>query len=300
MKVSYQVFLRKVKTMKKVALINDLSGFGKCSLTAAIPVISALGVSCHPLTTAVLTAQSGYEHFYCKDMTDMMPEYIDAWKKNEVSFDGIYSGYMTGPAQIDYVNRFLDEFLNEDTFLLVDPVMGDNGECYKMFTEEHLDKMRLLIKRANLITPNLTESCMLAGADYGKLLEIEDKDKLFEQIEYIAETIKKNANDNLEIIITGIRVKKDDSTYIYNFALTNEGNYKVCTASIDKSFSGTGDLFASAVCGLKMNGHSTKNAMELAARFIFKSIADTIGENLPGTYGINFEKHLGYLMKEGM
>lgn len=286
--------------MKKVALINDLSGFGKCSLTAAIPVISVLGVSCHPMTTAVLTGQSGYEHFYCEDMTDMMPEYIDAWKKNEASFDGIYSGYMTGPKQIDYVDRFLDEFLKDDTFLLVDPVMGDNGECYKMYTDEHLVKMRRLVKRANLITPNLTESCMLAGADYKKLLEIEDKDKLFEQIEYIAETIRKNANEKLEVIITGIRVNKPEGTFIYNFALTNEGNFKVCTASVDKSFSGTGDLFASAVCGLKMNGHSTKSAMEVAARFIFKSITDTVGENLPGTYGINFEKNLYYLMKEGM
>ena len=229
-----------------------------------------------------------------------MPEYIDAWKKNNVSFDGIYSGYMTGPKQIDYVDRFLDEFLKDDTFLLVDPVMGDNGESYKMYTDEHLVKMRRLIKRANLITPNLTEACMLADADYMSLVSIEDKDKLFEQIEYISETIRKNANEKLEIIITGIRVKKQEGTYIYNYALTNEGNFKVCTASVDKSFSGTGDLFASAVCGLKMNGHSTKTAMEVAARFIFKSITDTLGDNLPGTDGINFEKYLYFLMKEGI
>ncbi len=286
--------------MKKVALINDLSGFGRCSLTAAIPVISALGISCNPVTTAVLTGQSGYEHFYCKDMTDMMPEYIDAWKKNKVSFDGIYSGYLTGPKQIDYLNDFLDEFLLEDTFLLVDPVMGDNGEGYKMFSDELLEKMRSLVKRAKLVTPNLTEACMLAGVDYHKLNGMEDKDKLFEQVEYIAESIKKMSNSNLEVIVTGIRITKEDGQYIYNYALTNEGTFKVCTSSVDRSFSGTGDLFASAMCGLKMKGVSTKDAMEIATRFIYKSIADTIGEGIPGTDGINFEEKLFWLMKEGM
>ncbi len=286
--------------MKKVALINDLSGFGRCSLTAAIPVISALGVTCNPVTTAVLTGQSGYEHFYCKDMTDMIPKYIDAWKKNNVYFDGIYSGYLTGANQIDYVNDFLDEFLLENTFLLVDPVMGDNGEGYKMFSDQLLEKMRSLVKRAKLITPNFTEACMLADVDYHKLNGIEDKDKLFEQIEYIAKAIKTMANDELEIIVTGIRVSKADGQYIYNYALTNEGNYKVCTSSVDKSFSGTGDLFASTVCGLKMNGMSTRKAMEIATRFIYKSIADTANENIPGTDGINFEGNLYWLMKEGM
>lgn len=286
--------------MKKVALINDLSGFGRCSLTAAIPVISALGVTCNPVTTAVLTGQSGYEHFYCKDMTDMMPEYIDAWKKNKVSFDGIYSGYLTGPKQIDYLNVFLDEFMMKDTFLLVDPVMGDNGEGYKMFSDELLEKMRSLVKRAKLITPNFTEACMLAGVDYHELNGMEDKDKLFEQIEHIAKIIKEQANDNIEIIVTGIRVTKADGRYIYNYALTNEGNYKVCTASVDKSFSGTGDLFASTVCGLKMNGMSTRKAMEIATRFIYKSIADTANENIQGTDGINFEGNIYWLMKEGM
>ncbi len=286
--------------MKKVALINDLSGFGRCSLTAAIPVISALGVTCNPVATAILTGQSGYEHFYCKDMTDMIPEYVDAWKKNNVFFDGIYSGYLTGPKQIDYLNDFLDEFLKEDTFLLVDPVMGDDGEGYKMFTDELLLKMRSLVKRANLITPNLTEACMLAGVDYHKLKGTEDKDKLFEHIEYIANNIKAYANNNLEIIVTGIRINKADGQYIYNYAVTVDGSYKVCTSSIDKSFSGTGDLFASTVCGLKMRGVATKEAMEIATRFIYKSISDTMGENIPGTDGINFEGNLYWLMKEGM
>ncbi len=286
--------------MKKVALINDLSGFGRCSLTAAIPVISALGISCNPVTTAVLTGQSGYEHFYCKDMTDMIPQYIDAWKKNKVSFDGIYSGYLTGANQIDYLNDFLDEFLKDDTFLLVDPVMGDNGQGYKMFSDELLCKMRSLVKRAKLVTPNFTESCMLAGVDYHNVSAIQDKKELLAKVEEIANTIKKFANDDLEVIVTGIKIKENNQDYIYNFALTNDGIFTAHSDSVDKSFSGTGDLFASAVCGLKMSGISTKNAMEIATEFIYKSIADTVLEDIPGTDGINFEGNLYWLMKEGM
>lgn len=283
--------------MKKVALINDISGFGRCSLTAALPVISVLGVSCNPVATAVLTGQSGYEHYYCKDMTDMLLQYIDAWKKNKVSFDGIYSGYLTGPKQIDYINAFLDEFLREDTFLLVDPVMGDNGKGYSIFSEELLEKMKSLIKRADLITPNLTESCMISGVNYHELSEKKTKEELFSDVEKIAETIRASANDKLEIVITGIRYREKDVDYICNLALTNEGVSTTCSTCAGKSFSGTGDLFASAICGLKMNGVSTGKAVELATRFVDESIMATLEDNIPGTDGINFEEKLHILLE---
>ena len=96
--------------MKNVALINDLSGYGRCSLTAAIPVISALGITCHPMPTAILTGQSGYPVFYCEDMTNMLPRYTEAWKQNKATFDGIYSGYLTGPDQIDCLEEFIKRF----------------------------------------------------------------------------------------------------------------------------------------------------------------------------------------------
>ncbi len=286
--------------MRKVALINDISGFGRCSLVVAIPVISVLGVSVHPLTTAVLTGQTGYKHYYCKDMTEMMPEYISAWKKNNVSFDGIYSGFLTGAKQIDYINDFLDEFLKKDTFLLVDPVMGDDGIGYSIFTEELLDKMKGLVKRASLITPNLTEACMIAGESYSDVTALTNKKDLFKKVEEIGTKIKEDANEKLEVIITGIRYKENEKDFVYNYALTNEGNGETCSLSAGKSFSGTGDLFASAVCGLKMQGKSTIDAMRIATRFVDESIFATIDEDIPGTDGINFEDKLHLLLKEGM
>jgi len=109
---------------KKRAVINDLSGFGKCSLTAALPILSSLGVQCCPLATAVLTGQTGYSYYHCTDLTDMMPKYTDAWTKNQIQFDAIYSGYMTDCTQITYLLDFLQQFRKADTMLLVDPVMG--------------------------------------------------------------------------------------------------------------------------------------------------------------------------------
>lgn len=144
--------------MKKVAVFNDISGFGKCSLTAAIPVLSVLGVQCCPIPSAVLTAQTGYDYYKVTDLTAMISDFTEAWKKNNASFDGIYSGFMTGNEQVSLFLDFLKEFNTDDTFLLVDPVMGDDGETYSIYSHELLEGMKLLTKQANLITPNLTEA----------------------------------------------------------------------------------------------------------------------------------------------
>lgn len=285
--------------MKQVALINDLSGYGRCSLTAAIPVISSLGISCHPIPTAVYTGQSGYPVYYSKDMTDMLPQYMEAWKANKAKFDGIYSGYMTCPEQIEWMEKFLDSFASEDTYVLVDPVMGDDGSTYGIYTDRLLQAMKRITRRASLITPNLTEACLLADVDYTGLVATFTGDKLLGEVAQIAGWIRQDASSDLDVIITGVRVCEDDGEYMYNVAVTGEGTYYGKKKLFDRSFSGTGDLFASTVCGLKLNGHSTKSAMELAADFIYKSIEDTVLYNISRNDGINFEKNLGYLMKEG-
>lgn len=282
--------------MKNVALLNDLSGYGRCSLTAAIPVISVLGTTCHPIPTAVLTGQSGYPVFYCKDMTDMLTDYIDAWKKNKASFEGIYSGYLTGPVQIDFLERFIEEFRNEDTFVLVDPVMGDNGKVYGMYSDELLQKMKQLTVKANMITPNLTEACLLADVDYEGLTAAYTNEALLNEAAEIGKWLRKDALVEQDVIITGIKVMDKGTEYMYNLAVTGDGVYTERQKLFDRSFSGTGDLFASTMCGLKLNGCSTRSAMEIAGRFIYKSIEDTMQYNLSRNDGINFEKNLGMLI----
>lgn len=285
--------------MKKVAVMNDLSGFGKCSLTAAIPVLSALGVQCCPIASAVLTNQTGYPHYHYTDLSDMLPSYIDAWKKNDEHFDGIYSGFMMNSRQIDSFLSFIDQFYEENTLLLVDPVMGDDGRKYSIYTDELLASMKELSKRANLITPNLTEACLLADYDIDKVYSKMDKEHLFSIASEVGNKLRDLSYTNQDVIITGIKCKDDATPFIYNLAITSDGIKENRSHFFDKSFSGTGDLFASVMCGSLLNGLSTYDAMQLASSFLYHSIADTMNDGTPGAAGVNFEKYLIELIKGG-
>lgn len=286
--------------MKKVAVMNDLSGFGKCSLTAAIPVLSALGIQCCPLPSAVLTGQTGYDYYHCTDLTDMIPLFTDAWQKNYVSFDAIYSGYMMGLTQIHHFLDFLEVFHKEDTFLLVDPVMGDDGEIYDIFTQNLLDGMKELTRHAQMITPNLTEACLLADYDMNFVRESHDRDYLLKTAEELAYKLRALASSNQDVVITGIKCRDHNTPFIYNLAATADGVITSKSHFFDRSFSGTGDLFASVMCGCKVNGLSTGDAMKKAGSFLYHSIADTMNDEISRNDGVNFEKFLGELILNKM
>ena len=172
-------------------MINDLSGFGKCSLTAAISAIAAMGVQPCPLPTAVLSAQTGYSSYYCDDYTDRMELIYKEWDKMQVHFDGIYTGFMSGEHQIRKVLEFLDIFYKKDTFLLVDPVMGDNGNRYPIFTSELVAEMKSLVSRADIITPNLTELCLLTDTDY-RMIKVMTEEK---HLVTVAEQMARKSDD---------------------------------------------------------------------------------------------------------
>lgn len=284
--------------MKKIAVINDLSGFGKCSLTAAIPVISALGIQCCPLATAVLTGQTGYDYYHCKDLTDMIPLYTDAWSQNKVKFDAIYSGYMMGQKQIKHVMDFLKIFHNENTFLLVDPIMGDDGMKYDIFSQELLEGMKELSRSAQMITPNLTEACLLIGRNTDFINEDHDRNYLLKTAEEIAYCLRESALTDQEVVITGIKCHDHSTPFIYNLAATSEGVVTSKSHFFNRSFSGTGDLFASVMCGCRVNGLKTADSMKIAGRFLYHSIADTMNDEISVHDGVNFEKYLGVLIQE--
>ena len=206
--------------MKKAAVINDLSGFGKCSLTAAIPVLSALGVQCCPLATAVLTGQTGYPYFHCTDLTDMMPQYIDAWTQNNAHFDAIYSGYMTGRKQIEHLLDLITQFRRDDTLLLVDPVMGDDGRVYGIYSDDLLDGMKELSRKADVITPNLTEACLLSGTDIAKAMNYHDAESFLSFASETAEKLRELAERPQDVVITGVKCRKEETPFIYNIAVT--------------------------------------------------------------------------------
>ncbi len=315
---------------KKIAVINDLSGFGRCSLTAAIPVISVMGAQPCPLPTAILSAQTGYPSFYCDDYTEKMEYFRREWEKMGVAFDGIYTGYVANEEQIMHIFRFLDTFHvgnpsgrgkaaeRRRPFLLVDPVMGDDGRTYKMFTPKLLERMKRLAARADVITPNLTELCLLTGNDFQGCGFLTRNDRFLEAIEEMArEMIAKGPH---VVVVTGIGFEDpaDGVEKIGNLAVVKRGTQPqdgeefpgrnvnglsdgtiVSRLSafpyIGGSFSGTGDLFASVLAGGMARGDEVFETVELAGEFIARAMEDAAREGVERNEGANFEKYLGML-----
>ena len=286
--------------VKKVAVINDISGLGKCSLTASIPVLSVMGVQACPIPTAVLSNQTDYDSYYYIDCTSHMDAYIAEWKKMGLSVDGIYSGFLGHEQQVEKVLNFIKDFRKEDTLLLVDPVMGDNGHPYDVYTAELGNKMRNLVNCADVITPNVTELCILTDTDYDALQAKQTSENYLEEIVSIA---KKLLSENCKtVIVTGILYQSatDSEERFYNLVLTPDG-YDYVSATIQGgSFSGTGDIMASIVCAGMMNGKSALKCVELASHFLETAMEDTIKDHVNRNDGINFEPYLRMLLEESI
>ena len=271
---------------KKAVVVNDLSGFGKCSLTASVAVLSAMGIQPCPLPTAVLSAQTEFKNYVCKDLTGEMPGFISAWKENRERFDAIYTGYFANEKQIGYALELCGAFKKDGCMLLVDPVMGDEGRLYPAYHAAAADAMKELAGCADIITPNLTELCILTGEDYFSLSSNSEKSDYFERIADAARKLECR-----QIIVTGIGTKGG----IGNLVLSDEDARIIRGKRRNERFSGTGDLFSSVVCGGMLNGKTPYDSALLAARFVEKSIDDTLCEPYDPLYGVNFENNLSML-----
>lgn len=282
--------------MKKVAVIQDLSSFGKCSLTAAIPVLSVMGVQACPLPTAVLTAQTGYPSFFCEDFTSKMDHFTDEWRKLNITFDGISTGFVTGEEQIKNIFHFLDVFYKKETLLLVDPVMGDSGEVYKMFTDELPVLMGELVKKADVITPNVTECCLLTGSSYEKLHSFTTEKDYMKAVEEAGNKLQQDTG--AQVVITGINPPSadEDTRLIGDMYLDGNKTFYQMLPYNGKSYSGTGDLFAAVIMGSMMRGQNLEESVQLAVKFLTASIDDSSSEDIPEIEGVNFEKHLKILL----
>lgn len=278
--------------MKKVAVIQDLSSFGKCSLTAAIPVLSVMGVQPTPLPTAVLSAQTDYPSFFYEDLTTKMPHFTTEWQKFNTSFDGIYTGFVTGREQIDNIFAFLQAFYTSETLLLVDPVMGDSGEAYKLFTEDMLGRMRALVKQADVITPNVTESCLLTGLSYDKLYSYREPADFMQALQGVGQELQQKTEAS--VIITGVN-PPGTNTIGNMFVDATQAQFNA-TAFNGKNYSGTGDLFASVLMGSLLRDDSVATGITLAEDFLLQAIADTTRAGTPEIEGVNFERYLRMLL----
>lgn len=278
---------------KKIAVINDLSGFGKCSLTAAIPVISVMGVQPCPLPTAVLSAQTAYPSYYMDDLTDKMEAIRKEWKNLDARFDGIYTGFAASEVQIGHILRFIETFRKKETFLLVDPVMGDDGNKYDMFTEGLLRKMKKLVSLADVITPNLTEFCLLTDADYEGICRMSG-DLLFSTLWELSKGILERGPET--VIVTGIHFQDKEGKKIGNLILTNENLQMIAFPYIGGSYSGTGDLFASVIAGGMARGDRIEDLCKLAGGFTWSAMRDSVEAGAEAVSGTEFERHLGMLL----
>lgn len=284
---------------KKIALINDLSGFGRCSLTAAISTIAAMGVQPCPLPTAILSAQTGYPTYFCDDYTDKMERFRQEWEKLRVVFDGIYTGFVASEAQIHHIFQFLDTFQTPGTFLLVDPVLGDNGKPYAMFTPTLCSLMKELVQKADYITPNLTEFCLLTDTDYKTFENCTEPEHLINQIYRQALVLMEHGPNN--IIVTGIEFSdsKTGEPQMGNLYLTQKGCQMISFPYVGESYSGTGDLFASILAGGIARGDDALSLISLAGKFIQQGISDSAKEHIPRNDGINYEQYLWMLTQKG-
>lgn len=288
--------------MKKIAVLNDLSGMGKCSLTAAIPVISVMGIQACPLPTAVLSAQTGFPSYYCDDYTDRMDAIMEEWKKMDFYPDGIYTGFLADARQADKAVEFIEQFAKEDTKILIDPVMGDNGEEYLIYTEALCEKMRFLVRRATVITPNLTEALLLLyGARRAhvlwKELSLMDEERLLKFTESTGKELSKEFDT--EVVITGIDLPARENHQEMGNLICKDGVQTwVSTVKEGGSYSGTGDLFASVLSAGMVKGMDTVDSVRKAVKFLSKGIHDAVLEGTDRNEGICFERYLSELAAE--
>lgn len=271
--------------MKKIAVINDLSGFGRCSLSVALPILSVMGHECCCVPTAVLSNQTGYEDFYSVDFTNHLTPFIDVWKKQNVQFNAILTGYLASENQVDIILDFINHF-GKSSLVFVDPVMADDGVLYNTYDEKLCEKVKILTKKANIITPNLTELCILCGEDYNEIIKEKTNDKICK----MAKSLLSETTNT--VIVTGIK----DGDHISNLISCKNSISIIKTPLLKGSYSGTGDIFSSVVCGTIASGKSVEDAVNLAIDFIIKSILDTPTSLKYEPDGVNFQKHLEMLI----
>lgn len=273
----------------KMAIINDLSGYGRCSLTTALPIISAMQIQCCPIPTSIFSNHTGFPEWFCRDLTHDMTSYLDYWKKLSLTFDAIYSGYLGSSLQIEIVDDFITSQLANHPLILIDPVLGDHGKAYSRITPEHCLKMRNLLKHATIITPNLTEACLLTDIPY---IDIAENPKphipnLMAQLQALGPK---------QIVITGITQNQHYINYIQDSISNSTTITNYQTPSVGAARSGTGDLFASIISAHCLNGHSLASAVEKASSFIALCIMDAEKTSLPIKEGVCFEKYLAHLI----
>lgn len=275
-----------MRKMKRIVTIQDVSCFGKCSLTVALPVISAMGIECSIIPTAVLSTHTGgFSGFTFADLTDEIPKISAHWQKENIDFDGIYTGYLGSKEQLSMVSDFIDAFRG-DGIVFIDPVMADNGKLYTGFTEEFAAEMATLCGKADVIVPNLTEAAIMLGEEYVPAGHTE---------EYIKGLLQRLCSLGAKCaIVTGVRYNEDTQGAVAYNSETGE-YFEYHRENIPVSYHGTGDVFSSSLMGALTKGLRMDAALKTAVDFTVESIKKTVGDEYH-KYGVKFEECLNMIV----
>ena len=272
--------------MKRILTIQDISALGKCSATVALPIISAMGVECAVMPTAVLSTHTMFSGFTFHDLTDEMAPITQHWKNEGITYDAVYTGYLGSERQIELVGDIFDTFSGAK--IVVDPAMADNGKMYPAFTPAFAKQMARLCARADLILPNLTEACFMLDKEY---IEEGYNEK------YIKDILTALTGLGAKTaMLTGVSFEKGKlGAMSYN---KESGEfYYYANTHLPVRFHGTGDIFSSAVVGAMMSGRSVNEAMEIAVDYTLECIRLTMEDENANWYGVNFEQAMPYLIK---
>jgi len=289
MNLIYSLALMLDMVQKRVLAIHDISCFGKCSLTVALPIISSAGIECTVMPTAVLSTHTGgFKDFTYRDLTEDLIPILEHWKTLDLKFDAIYTGFLGSFEQIDLVSRIIDELRDKDTIVAVDPVMADNGELYSIFDPSFPKGMRKLCEKADVVLPNITEATLLLGKKYNPGPYTE---------KYILELLKDlGSMGSKNVILTGVFFEDEH----LGAATYNTSTEKVSFSfreTIPGYYHGTGDVFGSAAVSALVNGHDLGKASEIAVNLTADSIKRTRKAGTDVRYGVDFETGLGKFSK---
>lgn len=271
---------------KKIALVNDYSGFGRCSVAVQLPIISMMHVQCCPVPTSIFSNHTGFPKFYYQDYTEHMENYINMWDELGLQFSGICSGFLGSAMQIEIVENFINKAkANSDKapIVVIDPVMGDYGKMYATLTSEMAEGMRRLVSNADIVTPNLTEACILTGQEYHENWTRRDLEGL----------ITKVANMGAKkVVITGIPQKSYVCNMCYDASDSEPVIRLLKTHRVGTTRSGTGDIFSAIIVADAVNNIPFEQSVRKASLFIKKCIIKAIEMDIPVTDGVPFEEVL--------
>lgn len=271
------------RNFKRVMAIHDLSGLGRSSLMAVTPVLSVMGVQVCPVPTAVLSSQtSGFTDYTFVDLTDNMPAYLQHWQQLQMDFDCIYSGFLGSVEQIAIMEDVLDHFVSDDTLVVIDPVLGDDGALYDTMGGDMVERMRHLVSRAHIITPNVTEVKLLLGLPL-------DEPLLAEQLKPLAMQLAQMGPQT--VVITGVH-QQDGGRCVCCYQRELNLYQQIPYRELPVSYPGTGDIFAAVLIGGLMQGRILTGSIKLAADFICHAVADAIDAGQPVRDGVQLEKNL--------